>query len=122
MANRRGGHGGRGTEHVAPSTALHSESSASMQPQVDLSPPVIEPENATQTQPASFGSIAANVDSTRNSNVRGIICGKGARKAMRSAKGRLSVQFNFALRLAICDNAEAFNNKIGYIARNDCSL
>ncbi|KAH6775985.1 hypothetical protein C2S52_013546 [Perilla frutescens var. hirtella] len=125
MANRRGGrggHGGRGTELVAPSTALHSESFASMQPQVDLSPPVIEPENVAQTQSISVGSAAANVESTRNSNVRGITCGKGARKAMRNAKGRLTVQFNFALRLAICDNAEAFNNEIGYIARNDCSL
>ncbi|KAH6801401.1 hypothetical protein C2S52_001865 [Perilla frutescens var. hirtella] len=93
-----------------------------MQPQNDLAAPVRESENVAQTQSASIGSTAANVESTRNSNVRGITCGKGARKAMRSAKGRLTVQFNFALRLATCDNAEAFNNEVGYIVRKDCSL
>ncbi|KAH6822165.1 actin binding protein [Perilla frutescens var. hirtella] len=93
-----------------------------MQPQDDQPPPVIELENAAQTQSASIGSTAANVESIRNSNVRGIACGKGARTAIRSAKGRLTMKFNFALRLATCDNAEAFNNEIGYIVRNDCSL
>ncbi|KAH6805544.1 hypothetical protein C2S51_030375 [Perilla frutescens var. frutescens] len=122
MANRRGGRGGRGKELVAPSTSLHSDSSPSMQPQNDLAAPVRESENVAQTQSASIGSTTANVESTRNFNVRGITCGKGARKAMRSAKGRLIVQFNFALRLATCDNAEAFNNEVGYIVRKDCSL
>ncbi|KAH6763409.1 hypothetical protein C2S52_020842 [Perilla frutescens var. hirtella] len=122
MANRRSGRGGRGNELVAPSTSLHSDSSPSMQPQNDLAAPVRESENVAQTQSASIGSTAANVESTKNSNVRGITCGKGARKAMRSAKGRLTVQFNFALRLATCDNAEAFNNEVGYITLFDIDV
>ncbi|XVF49897.1 hypothetical protein PTKIN_Ptkin04bG0052900 [Pterospermum kingtungense] len=41
---------------------------------------------------------------------------------MKSAKKRLTVEFDFKLMQAICTNAEPFNNEIGYIVRKNCSL
>ena len=35
---------------------------------------------------------------------RGITCGKGARKAMKASKKKLSVIFNFVARRVICNN------------------
>lgn len=63
-----------------------------------------------------------NTEARKNSNVCGLTTGKGARKAMMKAKDRLSVEFDFRLMKAICNNAEAFNNEIGNNVRNYCSL
>ena len=53
---------------------------------------------------------------------RGVTCGKGARKAMKAAKKRLSVEFNFDARRVICDNESPFKYECGYIVRKNCSL
>lgn len=63
-----------------------------------------------------------DLNTEQSSRVRGITSGHGARRAMRSAKRRLTVEFDFSLMQAICDNAECFNNEIGYIVRNNCGL
>ncbi|KAJ0494212.1 hypothetical protein HanIR_Chr12g0594831 [Helianthus annuus] len=53
---------------------------------------------------------------------RGITCGKGARKAMKAAKKKLPVEFNFDAMEVICENALSFMHECGYILRNNCSL
>lgn len=77
--------------------------------------------SAAEPQLTSNGSTT-NTNTGQNSRVRGITCGKGARKAMAKAKGRLRVEFDFRAGKAICANAECFNNEIGIIVRSDCSL
>lgn len=79
--------------------------------------------STTEQIPATSPPLGdCNEGSTEVSRKRGVTCGKGARKAMKSAKGRLAVQFDFSLMQAICSNAECFNNEIGYIVRKYCSL
>jgi len=70
----------------------------------------------------SSQSTAVDVDATEGSNVCKSTYGQGARKVMKHAKGRLTVEFNFTLMQAICDNAKMFNNEIGYIVHKNCSF
>ena len=63
-----------------------------------------------------------DVDAPEGSNGRGSTYGQRARKMKKHIKGRLTVEFNFTLLQAICDNAEMFNNEIGYIVRKNCSF
>ncbi|XP_052206195.1 uncharacterized protein LOC127810657 [Diospyros lotus] len=72
----------------------------------------------------SSRSTAANVDvdAPEGSIVRRSTYGQRARKVKKHAKERLTVEFNFTLMQAICDNAEMFNNEIGYIVRKNCSF
>ena len=63
-----------------------------------------------------------DVDAPEGSNVCKSTYGQRARKVKKHAKGRLTVEFNFTLMQAICDNAEMFNNEIGYIVRKNCSF
>ena len=76
--------------------------------------------------PTSVNTSDSNVSgaslNTSDSNVRGVTCGRGTRVAKKAAKARLTVAFDFALNQAVCDNAERFNNEIGYIVRNHCSF
>ncbi|KAL5540362.1 hypothetical protein UlMin_043031 [Ulmus minor] len=52
----------------------------------------------------------------------GPLVGRGTQAMKKVAKGRLSVNFKFTLMQAICDNAEWFNNEIGYNVRKHCSF
>ncbi|KAJ0578621.1 hypothetical protein HanOQP8_Chr05g0195371 [Helianthus annuus] len=52
----------------------------------------------------------------------GITCGRGAQKAMKVAKKKLPVEFNFNAMEVTCENASSFMHECGYILRNNCSL
>lgn len=53
--------------------------------------------------------------SIENPKVRVTTCGQGAKMAMKSTKSRLTVKFDFDMMHAICDNAEAFHNRLGIL-------
>ncbi|KAL5555526.1 hypothetical protein UlMin_037762 [Ulmus minor] len=73
-------------------------------------PPIVAPE------PVPTPSITAP------KAVRGATCGHGTHAMKKGAKGRLSVNFNFTLMKAICDNAERSKHEIGYNVHKHCSF
>ncbi|PON31570.1 hypothetical protein TorRG33x02_357480, partial [Trema orientale] len=99
------------SDSVEPIQALTTPVSATMGTPSGSSEPI----NAS-TAPSSTS------DTPSSSTVRGTTCGRGTQAMKKAAKGRLTVDFNFTLMQAICDNAERFNNEIGYIVRTHCSF
>ncbi|KAL5568138.1 hypothetical protein UlMin_024713 [Ulmus minor] len=80
------------------------------------------PKPAPKQTPAPEPTPASTPSITTPTAVRGPTCGQGTQAMKKVAKGRLSVNFNFTLMQAICDNAERFNNEIGYTVRKHCSF
>ncbi|KAF5785277.1 hypothetical protein HanXRQr2_Chr10g0426741 [Helianthus annuus] len=62
------------------------------------------------------------IGDTMTCRKHGITCGKGARKAMKAAKKKLPVEFNFKAMQVIFENASSFMHECGYILGNNCSL
>ncbi|CAH9088442.1 unnamed protein product [Cuscuta europaea] len=119
-SSRRDGYGGQvsrgvghGRDSLASSSLAKKLQSATEAPHVSGAL-MKRPAQSLGTHQASSGN---NETISQGSNVRGKTCSQGARKAMKSAKTRLTVEFDFDLLKTICANAEAFNNEIGYIVR-----
>lgn len=55
-------------------------------------------------------------------NKRGITCGVGARRLMRTYNQRLPLEFDFKSKRVISDGDSAFVHECGYIVRKSCSF
>ncbi|XP_057803622.1 uncharacterized protein LOC131018955 [Salvia miltiorrhiza] len=132
MAGRRGGLRAtrrHGSDPNSTSSALCSDSSASIVPHAAQSQDRTENNIGTETQvhgstsnTRTRSSRVRGQTSARSSRVRGQTSGLGARQALKHAKNRFNVQFKFGSRAAVCANTSKFNNEIGTILRTDCSL
>ncbi|KAM6589518.1 hypothetical protein CsatA_012123 [Cannabis sativa] len=104
--------------------------SSSLAPSTSVAPPNLSAQQAQQApttdpptvEPPLVDPHIHSSEKARNPIAkRGPTCGHGTKVLKKSAKS-LTVTFDYKLNQAICDNAERFNNEIGFIVRQYCSF